>query len=651
MNGSSVYHEVINKTGNPRTSGSWQGLGRSPNVSPPFPRIFSLKNAHAVFITENRSVNRMRVSSYAQPPYIPPIAPPPVPSTPPPASAQFLPFSAEAFDQARMRDVPVLLFISDAPPPLSDAALSMQIAERTVPVWLYPGTRPDVELLCQRAGALFSEEGALPLCALMLDDARAFLAAPLPPAGFVLDPSRLYVWLSQADRRFAQNREALIRQAAQTVRSFRAEPLRKPYTPHDAAHDLARALSAVHDAINGGFGKLKQPLVPALRFLSRAAINDHQARAALDQTLEAMLASDLYDPLDGAFFRATLTEDWRVFVPEKPLALNALLALTLLESGRRAEAVRALDFLLSACSMPGGMLNPCLTYSRADCAFTPEQVCAALGGEDGLRACRLLGLRRQYAGLPPKVTPSRFSPVEDAAQADLPRTPTLPKTLTPENAAFLRRVTPQLLRVRAARTPPTAAPCVLTEDCALAATVFALCGRRLGETRYIQAAQRAVGALTALSPGLPPSYTPVSALNAQLTCGAGAALSLALLTLGQDEALYPYRESGLRLLGASLHLFTTQSGMPMHTPQDAAAFFPRMPAIFDSELPSPAALMLHALALADSFRPEAGYREAAYTLWDAAAPYARQQPLACAGLIDAANFILSESPEAPPRPR
>ena len=592
----------------------------------------------------------MRVSSYAQPSHIPPIAPSPVQAAPP-APAQFLPFSAEAFQQARMRDVPVLLFISDAPPTLSDAALSMQIAERTVPVWLYPGMRPDVELLCQRAGALFSEEGALPLCALMLEDARVFLAAPLPPAGFALDPSRLYVWLSQADRRFAQNRDAFIRQAVQTLRSFRAEPLRKPYSPHDAAHDLVRALSAVHDPINGGFGKLKQPLCPALRFLSRAAIGSHQARTALDQTLEAMLASDLYDPLDGAFFRATLTEDWRVFVPEKPLALNALLALTLLESGRRAEAVRALDFLLSAFSVPGGMLNPCLTYSRESCAFTPEQVCAALGGEDGLRACRLLGLRRQYAGPPPKVTPSRFSPVEDAGQTDLPRTPTLPKTLTPEDAAFLRRVMPQLLRVRAARTPPTAAPCVLTEDCALTATVFALCGRRLGEARYIQLAQRAVGALTALSPGLPPSYTPVSALNAQLTCGAGAALALALLTLGQDEALYAYRESGLRLLGAALHLFIAPNGMPMHTPQDSAAFFPRIPAIFDSELPSPAALLLHALALADGFRPEAGYREAAHTLWAAAAPYARQQPLACAGLIDAASFTLSGSPEAQTRPQ
>ena len=178
---------------------------------------------------------------------------------------------------------------------------------------------------------------------------------------------------------------------------------------------------------------------------------------------------------------------------------------------------------------------------------------------------------------------------------------------------------PQLQRVRAARTPPTPAPCILSEDCALAAAVFALCGRRLGESRYIQAAQRAVGYLAALSPALPPSYSPVSALNAQLTCGAGAAL----------------------------HAFTTPDGLPMHTPQDAAAFFPRIPAVWDSELPSPAALLLHALALADACRPQAGYKDAALVLWQAAAPYARQQPLACAGLIDAAHFTLSESREAP----
>ena len=113
----------------------------------------------------------MRVSSFSNVPFIPPIAPqavPPQAPCAPPAPAAFLPFSAQAFDQARLRDVPVLLFICDAPPSFADAALNMQIFERTVPVWLYPGMRPDVELLCQRAGALFSGEGALPLCSLKL---------------------------------------------------------------------------------------------------------------------------------------------------------------------------------------------------------------------------------------------------------------------------------------------------------------------------------------------------------------------------------------------------------------------------------------------------------------------------------------------------
>ena len=119
--------------------------------------------------------------------------------------------------------------------------------------------------------------------------------------------------------------------------------------------------------------------------------------------------------------------------------------------------------------------------------------------------------------------------------------------------------------------------------------------------------------------------------------------ALALLTLGQDDAMGEYRDCGLRTLGAALHAFTTRGGMPMHTPQDAAAFFPRIPAIYDGELPSPAALLLHALALADAMRPQAGYLDASRTIWEAAAPFAKEQPLACASLIDAANILFSNS--------
>ena len=75
----------------------------------------------------------------------------------------------------------------------------------------------------------------------------------------------------------------------------------------------------------------------------------------------------------------------------------------------------------------------------------------------------------------------------------------------------------------------------------------------------------------------------------------------------------------------------------MHTPRDPAAFFPRVPAIFDGELPSPAATLVRALRLADDLRPDAHYADAIEAIWAAAAPAAHQTPLASAALIDAAS--------------
>ena len=162
---------------------------------------------------------------------------------------KFLPFSTQAFAQAHARNVPVFLLIGEHSTALDEPSLAAQLMERTVPVHLLPGSRPDVELLCQRSGILFSGEGTMPLCALLTDDALPYLAAPLPPAGFPLDPSRLFVWLSQADRRFMQNRAAFSNQAAQVLRSFSAPPLRRPFSPDDAAHRLAQILFSAEDSV------------------------------------------------------------------------------------------------------------------------------------------------------------------------------------------------------------------------------------------------------------------------------------------------------------------------------------------------------------------------------------------------------------------
>lgn len=567
------------------------------------------------------------------------------------APLTFSAFSQDAFARARARHVPVFLLIGDEPGALLDPALSLLLVERTVPVHLRPGEREDVELLCQRAGALFSGEGALPLCALMTADVLPFLAAPLPPTGFPLDPARLQVWLSQADRRFLQNAPACGAQAAQVIRSFRAAPSGKPYPPQDAAHDLCRALLAAEDKQSGGFGGIKAPLVCALRFAQHAgARGDKPLSGAFSRAMDAMLASALHDPLDGGFFRATLTDDWRVFIPEKPLGVNAMLALCLMADGRRSEAVRVLDLILDQFSLQGGGLSPAVYAPRETYAFSSHQVCAALGSEKGLRACRLLSLLRQHAKEDPPVTPSRFSPIADSPDRkgakrlddDVPSLyPLLPDPPTPEDAAFLRRVTPLLLRARAARSRQQPLPYVITGHCALAAAVLASCGRRLSEPRYTQAAQRSVSFLISRIPAgsrptaLPASIAPVSPLYAQVTCGASAALALAQLTLGQGEGMEEYTQSGLQLLSAALHTFVRRDGLVMHTPEDPAAFFPRTPAIYDSELPSPAALLVRCLRLADRMHGQMHYADAITAIWEAAAPAVKAQPLACAALIDA----------------
>lgn len=587
----------------------------------------------------------MRVFSMPQP-----MSSPGIPSISP-AQPVFSAFCADAFAQARTRHVPVFLFIGDHPEKLIDPALCMQLAERTVPVHLRPGEREDVEMLCQRTGMLFSGEGALPLCALMNADALPYLAAPMPPAGFPLDPARLQVWLAQADRRFVQNESACSAQAAQVIRSFRCDAPARPYPPQDAAHDLRRALLAIEDRQSGGFGDIKAPHVCLLRFAQHAGIRGDKAlSAAFSRAMDAMLASPVYDPLDGGFFRATLTGDWRVFVPEKMLGINAMLALCLMADGRRSEAIRTLDFLMDAFSLYGGGLSPGVQAPRETYAFSSQQVCAALGSENGLRACRLLSLLRQHARKDPPVIPSRFSPVAQASDRrpakglddDAPALyPVLPDPLTPEDAAFLRRIMPVLLRARAARTPQQPYSYVITAHCALAAAVLAACGKRLSQPRYTQAAQRAVSFLisqpgAAGSPApLPASAYPTSPLYAQPTCGAGAALALAQLTLGSQEGMEEYAHSGLRLLSTALHAFVRQDGLVMHTPKDSAAFFPRVPAIYDSELPSPAALLVRCLRLADGMHAQTHYADAITAIWNAAAPAAKAQPLACASLIDA----------------
>jgi uncharacterized protein YyaL (SSP411 family) len=92
----------------------------------------------------------------------------------------------------------------------------------------------------------------------------------------------------------------------------------------DAADDVWNSVVESFDAQNGGFGtEPKYPTPEAIELIyvrgRASAADSHLAR----QTLDGMLAGELWDPAGHGFFRYALTADWKQPQTEKLLAINA----------------------------------------------------------------------------------------------------------------------------------------------------------------------------------------------------------------------------------------------------------------------------------------------------------------------------------------
>ncbi|HSJ05771.1 MAG TPA: DUF255 domain-containing protein [Longimicrobiales bacterium] len=94
----------------------------------------------------------------------------------------------------------------------------------------------------------------------------------------------------------------------------------------ERADDVLTAVRAAFDSRNGGFGgepKFPQPEAVELLYANMSA--DAACGAMADHTLDGMLAGDLWDPVDGGFFRYATRGDWTEPRYEKLLDVNASL--------------------------------------------------------------------------------------------------------------------------------------------------------------------------------------------------------------------------------------------------------------------------------------------------------------------------------------
>ncbi|MEU7034118.1 thioredoxin domain-containing protein [Streptomyces sp. NPDC046237] len=334
------------------------------------------------------------------------------------------PWSAEAFEEARRRDVPVLLSVGYsschwchvmAHESFEDEATAAQVNERFVAVKVDREERPDVDAVYMEAVQAATGQGGWPMTVFLTPDAEPFyFGTYFPPESRHGMPSFGDV-LDGVARAWADRREEVGDVAAKIVEDLSARSLAFGGDGVPGEQELSQALLGLtreYDSRSGGFGGApKFPPSMALEFLLR-----HHARTGAEgalqmavDTCEAMARGGIYDQLGGGFARYSVDREWVVPHFEKMLYDNALLCRLYAHLWRatgsdlaRRVALGTADFLVRELRTPEGGFASALDADSADATgrhvegayyvWTPAQLAEVLGEEDAAYAARYFGV-------------------------------------------------------------------------------------------------------------------------------------------------------------------------------------------------------------------------------------------------------------------
>ncbi|TDW29367.1 thioredoxin domain-containing protein [Cryobacterium psychrophilum] len=244
-------------------------------------------------------------------------------------------WGAEAFTEARNRDLPVLVSIGYstchwchvmARESFSDPDLAGYLNDNFVSIKVDREEHPDVDASYLAAASAFVQGLGWPLNVFVTPDGKAFHAGTyFPPRPMLGNPSFREVLEAVTDAWTTRRRE--VEAGASRV----AEALAESSVQLRAQSDLPDAgalevmvseISAMEDVQFGGFGTApKFPVAPALGFLLDRV--DGQQLAL--RTLKRLGASPLRDPIEGGFFRYAVNRDWSEPHYERMLYDNAQL--------------------------------------------------------------------------------------------------------------------------------------------------------------------------------------------------------------------------------------------------------------------------------------------------------------------------------------
>ncbi|MFK0114606.1 thioredoxin domain-containing protein [Streptomyces sp. NPDC090994] len=334
------------------------------------------------------------------------------------------PWSEAAFEEARRRDVPVLLSVGYsschwchvmAHESFEDRATADFLNSHFVSVKVDREERPDVDAVYMEAVQAATGQGGWPMTVFLTPDAEPFyFGTYFPPAPRQGMPSFRQV-LAGVQQAWTERRGEVTDVAGKIVRDLAGREISYGDAQVPGEEELAAALLGLtreYDPRRGGFGGApKFPPSMVLEFLLR-----HHARTGAEgalqmasDTCERMARGGIYDQLGGGFARYSVDREWVVPHFEKMLYDNALLCRVYAHLWRstgsalaRRVALETADFLVRELRTAEGGFASALDADSDDgtgrhvegayYVWTPEQLREVLGEADA-------GLAEQYFGV------------------------------------------------------------------------------------------------------------------------------------------------------------------------------------------------------------------------------------------------------------
>jgi uncharacterized protein len=329
------------------------------------------------------------------------------------------PWSAEAFAEARRRDVPVLLSVGYAAchwchvmahESFEDPATAAVVNENVVAIKVDREERPDIDAVYMTATQAMTGQGGWPMTVFMTPDGAPFYCGTYFPRPQFTALVQAVVRAWHEDRGNVQDSAAQISQAlTENAAALAGAGAGNGEAEWEVVTGGAVAgLSADSDAAHGGFGRApKFPASMALEFLLRhvSRTGSEEASRMASETFEAMARGGMYDQLGGGFARYSVDATWTVPHFEKMLYDNALLARAYAHWGRlsgapglgRRVAEETCEFMLRELRTAEGGFAASLDADSeggegAFYVWTPATLRDVLGEADGEFAARAFGV-------------------------------------------------------------------------------------------------------------------------------------------------------------------------------------------------------------------------------------------------------------------